>query len=478
METVSDRLLDTSKFGRSDVRGGLAQSFTEVNGTSAEVLRLFGVQPMQELVGGGDDAADRGEEVASHFLSKELRKELVNLLASLILATRVLLTYDAILGCCIATYSIWLYWSNELADHGVKMDWNILSMAVVFPISQGIVMGFTRREHALVEFANMLGNVRQLWGAVHHWQLSPPAAIRAQLRASEQDEQLHQLSRSLPPERVTSPKPAASPKASPALTSVADAAETTPPPKPPKPPKPSIGDWCTAAELWAVSRPDGTAELHHLFGQLLAALIAYFDMPRFSRARHAIDLFGGKAEQQRLQAALHTQRLMVDSGVARLQKLVQSMKVHGLPGGEAHRLDQYVSKVQIAFEQLACLKEYRTPQVFRAFSRVYILLLPLMYGPYYCWLATETGGSIGLAMAFACVLQLALAGLLNLMLGLEDPFASKNFNQSGRFDRVKVAELCELARQQMVRVSNEAARGWHEPALMAEVPFSSFVSPL
>jgi hypothetical protein len=117
----------------------------------------------------------------------------------------------------------------------------------------------------------------------------------------------------------------------------------------------------------------------------------------------------------------------------------------------------------VAFEQLACLKEYRTPQVFRAFSRVYILLMPVMYGPYYCWLASETGGSVGLAITFACVLQLAMAGLLNLMLGLEDAFASKNFNQSGRFDRVRVAELCEIARRQMLRIEQEAALGWEVP---------------
>ena len=66
--------------------------------------------------------------------------------------------------------------------------------------------------------------------------------------------------------------------------------------------------------------------------------------------------------------------------------------------------------------------------------------MPIMYGPYYCWLAREASDSVGLAITFACVLQLALAGLLNLMLGLEDPFASKNFNRSGRFDRVKVRE--------------------------------------
>ena len=83
-----------------------------------------------------------------------------------------------------------------------------------------------------------------------------------------------------------------------------------------------------------------------------------------------------------------------------------------------------------------------------------------MYGPYYCWLAREAGDSLGLAITFACAMQLALAGLLNLMLGLEDPFHCANFNRSGRFDRVKVAELVEVTRRQLVQVEREAKVPW------------------
>lgn len=60
---------------------------------------------------------------------------------------------------------------------------------------------------------------------------------------------------------------------------------------------------------------------------------------------------------------------------------------------------------------------------------------------YYCWLAREASNSVALAITFACVLQLALAGLLNLMLGLEDPFASKNFNRSGECQCLRVVTM-------------------------------------
>ena len=254
-------------------------------------------------------------------------------------------------------------------------DWNILSMAVVFPISQGIVMGFSRRERALVEFSNLLGNLRALWGAVHHWQIQIDKSHGGGWK-TVRDEHGARHSIGLDQPVFADTGPSMHTHICIALIAFA-----------------SLATRCRqAAEIWAET-PSGTADMHKLFGQFLASQICYFDMPRFSRARerfdasdpslsltqsllsqlcrrvahvnagHAIDIFGGKEEQARLRAAIHEQKLLVDSGVGRLQKLVQAMKVLGLPGGEAHRLDQYVSKVGVAFEQLTCLKEYRTPQV-------------------------------------------------------------------------------------------------------------------
>ncbi len=56
-------------------------------------------------------------------------------------------------------------------------------------------------------------------------------------------------------------------------------------------------------------------------------------------------------------------KLRVEAEISRMQALVQDLKEKGLPGGEAHRLDSYVSQLGVAFEQLTYLKEYRTPQV-------------------------------------------------------------------------------------------------------------------
>ena len=74
---------------------------------------------------------------------------LLNLAASFAIAARCIFSGDAILGCLLCSAYTMLYWhyGQEVA---VNMNWTIVSLAVVFPISQGIGMGFKRvnRPHA------------------------------------------------------------------------------------------------------------------------------------------------------------------------------------------------------------------------------------------------------------------------------------------------------------------------------------------
>ena len=128
-----------------------------------------------------------------------------------------------------------------------------------------------------------------------------------------------------------------------------------------------------AVQAWTVKTVDGRwvrvldnygdpqqarRDLHQLHAELLLALIAYFDVERWGRSRQTMACCGAE-EQIALMGIAHGRRLRVDSGISRLQRLVQDLKAHGLPGGEAHRLDSYVSKVGVAFERLTHLKEYR-----------------------------------------------------------------------------------------------------------------------
>ena len=214
----------------------------------------------------------------------------------------------------------------------------------------------------------------------------------------------------------------------------------------------------------------GVHALERVVAQFLAALVAYLELPRYRRARHvtfginriADWVGGGKAEAEALAAVTHEQNLLALTGIHSIQRFVQDLKMRGLDGGQTHRLDQYVSKVAIAFDHLAYLKEYRTPQLFRAFARLFPLAMPIVYAPHFCALAQEAGGPVGLAIFFSCTLQLAISALLEVMLGLEDPFAGAAarphaWSLSTRYlDSIDIREHVELLRRQLVRIRREA----------------------
>jgi len=40
-----------------------------------------------------------------------------------------------------------------------------------------------------------------------------------------------------------------------------------------------------------------------------------------------------------------------------MRRLIQEVKVKGLPGGEAHRIDNYINMIGVGFERLCAIKE-------------------------------------------------------------------------------------------------------------------------
>ena len=334
----------------------------------------------------------------------------LNLLASVLRAIECVSTPDCILGCCITVLSTYLHW-NFAPDLAVSMSWQIVSLAIIFPISQGISMGFKRRDQALAEFGIFLGDLRAIYGAVHTW------------KVKKADGQWTRM----------------------------------------------IDNFDGGEERCAAVRK----QLRALSHELLVSTCVYFDAKRWGRSRmvigdhYSVLRWCGADEQLMLIQLAREQRLLVESNLSRLQRMIQDFKCSAqLPGGEAHRLDSYVSKMFVAYERLAQFKEYRTPQAFRAFARTYILCVGALYGPYYVRLGrglspgSDPQDNIGISMVFALSVQLALSGLFFVMLGLEDPFARRGGR--GRTDSVHVPALCEQARRSLIRIEREAEIAWHE----------------
>ena len=142
----------------------------------------------------------------------------------------------------------------------------------------------------------------------------------------------------------------------------------------------------------------------------------------------------------------------------RVRELFQKMslttevlKYAGMPGNESARLRQFTKEGHNALENMCFLKTYRTPMATRAFARVYILIHPIFWGPYYAQLVSdilhdEAAGYdpadqfdvpsytrywvIFYACCMSVITSLAMLGLFNVRYSLEDPFATKERNSN------------------------------------------------
>jgi len=58
---------------------------------------------------------------------------------------------------------------------------------------------------------------------------------------------------------------------------------------------------------------------------------------------------------------------------------------------------------------------------FSSWHRLFILINPVIYGPFFAWVASQTHLAFGIV--FAIVTGMTMIGLLNVEVGLEDPFS-------------------------------------------------------
>ena len=127
------------------------------------------------------------------------------------------------------------------------------------------------------------------------------------------------------------------------------------------------------------------------------------------------DMFKGTIEEM----PRHEKR--VYAAFSDLSNFVKRMRGEGLAGGECSRCNQYISKMIVSFESVKHIYQYRTPRTLRAFSDFFIVLLPILYGPYFAFQATEYGIP-ALTFIMPVLFAIILVGLDNIQSHLEDPF--------------------------------------------------------
>jgi hypothetical protein len=124
--------------------------------------------------------------------------------------------------------------------------------------------------------------------------------------------------------------------------------------------------------------------------------------------------------------------LIIDENIRKSYRLVEVMKSKGLPANEASRINQYHTLMRSRIEALRNIKWYRTPHGTRAFGRVYILLMPWAYGPYFAWVCGRdfdtvstkplAAGIVAFAFCLSILTSVVLIGLINVQRMMEDPF--------------------------------------------------------
>ena len=110
----------------------------------------------------------------------------------------------------------------------------------------------------------------------------------------------------------------------------------------------------------------------------------------------------------------------VDAAFSDLSTFINGLRQRGLPSGEASRCNQFLSKMMIAFESVKHVYQYRTPVTLRTYSKVFIYVLPLLYGPYFAAIAVDYSGE--LAYVMPVLLSVILVSLDNIQEHLENPF--------------------------------------------------------
>jgi hypothetical protein len=105
---------------------------------------------------------------------------------------------------------------------------------------------------------------------------------------------------------------------------------------------------------------------------------------------------------------------------SKLSSLTMEMRKHGVQSGEISRVSQYVSKMIIAFDNLKIIHVYRTPITLRAYSKVFIYIFPIIYGPYFA--STFEDYSAHLEYVMPILYSFILVSLDNIQDHLENPF--------------------------------------------------------
>ncbi|KAF1334844.1 hypothetical protein FI667_g1582, partial [Globisporangium splendens] len=177
-------------------------------------------------------------------------------------------------------------------------------------------------------------------------------------------------------------------------------------------------------------------------------------LPTLTRGRHRLTV-RGRQLASRYNHTVEQLQLQIMQSFRSLHDQVEVMKNAGLPANEASRINQYHWLLQARLEKLQNIKFYRTPQATRSFTRLFILVLPIFYGPYYVYLIRGDeyqSTNFAFCLVLSAMTSLTMIGIFNVEIAMEDPFAG------GGMDGIRVREIFQLVYSMLDVCYNEETR--------------------
>ncbi|KAJ9463362.1 hypothetical protein DIPPA_08802 [Diplonema papillatum] len=296
----------------------------------------------------------------------------LDLFSAFAVMAKYVLTPETVFAVHNAVWSVILY-NWYASDLAANMTWTLVSFAIVFPMTLSITRAFVRRDAALSSLSNIRALMCNILIAHCMWNW------------------------------VGSGKKY---------------------------------DGRTAPPVTPLDKEDNTIAASHrkdvlaLLGRVIDAMRSYLLVPRKGRARHFYTVPGYR-EARWVTWAEEEGGERATKLILRLHGATEVLKAAGLPANEASRINQYVYFVSREWENLRAVKEYRTPMAMRSFTRVVVHTLPILYAPYFLYLAKGASGeaeNIEFACVFAGVMAVFMCGLLMVQTSLEDPFDARSID--------------------------------------------------